>query len=204
MNLVTVSTCMNRNGPLYDSAPSWPAPAVVIDWISTEPVRPEGFTVGRIDGERYFNANQARNAGARLALGEYPELTHLFFIDADVKTASPIPEFERETVYRGDGTGLFGTILMPRRVWESMRGFDERLEGYGDFETALWGRCAQFAPVKTFPAGFLAHSPHGNRLENYAEKSMGKSIAANMKIACTPWTGSMRDISMTVHRLEPV
>jgi glycosyltransferase involved in cell wall biosynthesis len=137
----------------------------------------------------YFNNSHARNCGARVAEGDI-----LCFSDADCHLSDKWLEYVRfnmdyfpnadgfgNDIVLGDGQLGRGTWAVTKRLWYTLRGYDETMESWGTEELDFFWRMKKFGSILTFPrnmAWTIAHSDE-LRLRFYNEKSKYISNSIN-------------------------
>jgi glycosyltransferase involved in cell wall biosynthesis len=149
-----ITTCKGRLAHLKQTLPTLMAlpdcEVVVVDydcpqgagaWVRDSYPR---VRVVEVSDRPYFNAAAARNLGAAAATGEW-----LVFLDADVSVA---PGFSAavEGLLRPDAflladprrPGLWGALVVERRHFNAVGGYDEVFEGWGAEDVELPERLA--------------------------------------------------------------
>lgn len=152
-----ITTCKDRLDHLKRTLPAMlsqaDAEVIVVDFSCPQGTAAYVSThfptakVVSVAGKDYFSNWEARNAGAAAAIGEW-----LVFCDADLVLAENCTSWLRENVESGcfgafdvasklkvhnkAGTtlglnSLQGFQVIEREVFQSLRGYDERLRGYG-------------------------------------------------------------------------
>lgn len=168
--LAILATCMNRNGPLAVSLPSWrafKAIIVIVDWCSAEPVRAPGAYVARVEGKPHFDISKAKNLAARIA--KMLTATRLLILDADISTPRVFPTgISPDTFFHGAAGGAHGSVLLDLAAFEDVGGYDER-RGQGRSEdNNLYMRLKERGyREKIFEPGLLVHADHEGRWDNY-------------------------------------
>jgi predicted glycosyltransferase involved in capsule biosynthesis len=166
---------------------------IIVDWSSKDPSiiekvarRDSRVTVARVDNEFYFNHTRTKNLGVNLSDGEliivtdadimvHPRL-HLLFSDLQANG---------KRFYRGWIPGGYGTIVVPRHMFNAVGGYDERMEGWGGSDDDLYLRLTlhgfQFANI---PEGLLTHIDHPEeaRHVNMMIRGRKESQLANAEI----------------------
>ena len=189
-----VIPCMGRLDSLKKTTPyllnqpeteivlvDWSCPQNCGDWAS----KYEGISVVRVPGQEHFNLSKARNAGARQAKGDW-----LCFIDGDVivrpNFSAEILKLAAEGKYVTFGTtlemGLSGMTLCSRKDFESIRGYDEKLEGWGWEDSDFKMRLSKPGLTEVgLNAELALHIPHGDaeRVMFYSQKDKKESNSKN-------------------------
>ncbi|MCP9772333.1 glycosyltransferase family 2 protein [Synechococcus sp. Tobar12-5m-g] len=218
-----VTVCMNRSGHLLQSAAAvaaWPhhAEHLVVDWSSTEPLRRADLPgdprlrLLRVEGEERWNLCRAYNFAVGQACGAV-----ILKLDAD---AWPSQGFDPSApgLRMGDrgrvcafGSGLDGRkgqLLIERRMFEDVGGFNELMMGYGfdDKDLRVRLRLLSGQEPAVIPADWLeviAHSDeeraeqgragHGHWLKAcQGQAAMRATQMANRLVAAyCPWSARM-------------
>ena len=220
-DLSIVTVCMNRREHLLRSAAAvaaWPhhTEHLVVDWSSTEPLRREQLPEDprlrllRVEGERRWNLCRAYNFA--IAQARHPLILKL---DAD---CWPSPRFDptaaslkleggRGSCAFGSGRdGRKGQLLIDRRLFEAVGGFNEWMVGYGFDDKDLQVRLGALNGVEpaVIPADWLEVIPHSDleRAEQgragpghwlkacQGQAAMRSTQIANRLVAAhCPWSG---------------
>jgi len=142
-DLQLLTTCKGRLDHLRQTLPTWLAHTsvgiIVVDYDCPDrcgeraAAQDPRIQVVRVPDRSAFNLSEARNAGLAVATAPW-----VGFIDADVFLA---PDFEAQvTAQLQEGRyllvdqpegDLFGTMVAPRSVLQSLGGYDEAFEGWG-------------------------------------------------------------------------
>jgi hypothetical protein len=109
------------------------------DWVrATWPAA----KVVSVSDRPWYNRSEAKNLGAAAASGDW-----LFFADADVRIAEGFMQTVEPLLRPGvflvadlRPSDLWGAILVTRRDFEALGGFDEAMEGYGSEDVDLLSR----------------------------------------------------------------
>lgn len=156
MSLSLITTCKGRLHHLKQSLPTWVAqqgsnfevevlvvdydcPNKTADWVQ------ENFPAVRVvklSNRPHFNTSKARNEGAKRARNEW-----LAFVDADVCVSEDfllqitgLLNSQRYLVPNSGDPNTWGTCVLHRKLFESVGGYDELLDGYGGEDNELYSR----------------------------------------------------------------
>lgn len=209
-----VTTCMGRLAHLRQSLPGLAQQAdsecILVDYSCPERAGEwaerewPAVRVVRVDGASRFNLARARNAGAAASVADW-----LCFIDADVRVE---PDFTGEVARRLE-PGVYyrplppdpltwGTVIVARKDFERVGGYDEIMEGWGGEDDDLYARL-QFAGCRAggFPGRLLHGIAHGEaeRVKHYAIKDRELNNRINALYMCIK-----SDLSRLAGRPVPV
>lgn len=194
-----VTTCMGRLAHLQQSLPSLAQQAgsecVLVDYSCPErsgewaEQHCPDVRVVRVESAVRFNLARARNAGAAVCEAEW-----LCFIDADVRvepafTAEVAGLLEPGAYYRPlpPDALTWGTVIVARKDFERVGGYDEIMEGWGGEDDDLYARL-QFAGCRTggFPGRLLHGIAHGEteRVKHYDIKDRELNHRINALYMC--------------------
>ena len=198
-----ITTCMGRLSFLKQTLPNWIAttsfPIVVVDYSCPERtgnwIERSGFesrvsvvrqTAELRNGLPEFNTSKARNAGAAAVKEGY-----LLFLDADTLLS---PEFENWLLSKidpgsiclvplhHDTMELGGALATHTSSFMAVRGFDERIQGWGSEDIDLKIRLRLLGlNCKEIPRNCLKAIHHSNalRVENHAQKDLNTTAVLN-------------------------
>ncbi|MCZ2343215.1 MAG: polysaccharide pyruvyl transferase family protein [Bacteroidales bacterium] len=174
--LTFIIPCMGRLDHLQQSLPAalaqpgcrtivvdYSCPQGTGDWVeSLDP----SVTVVRILGESRFHLARARNQGSRLATTPW-----ICFLDADIVVrpefaTTVLPQLTSGVYYRPDPIveGTCGLVIIARRDFDRVGGYDECYRGYGGEDRDLYQGLEQWKiRPGSFPAGCVAHIAHDDR-----------------------------------------
>lgn len=199
---------MGRLQQLRISLPTFPKPAVVVDYSCPDACgdwaeKGDGVTVERIPGEEHFHKTRALNVGAARAIAMGAEW--LFFLDSDTVVlpgfapwvSDRLAEGKCMIVSPGEGKdGLVGLLVVSVPDFLRAGGYDESYRGWGveDMDMRLRLRLLAGCGFEKIPDGLLVPMPHGNemRTRHYSVKNRWISRAVNAKILesnIRSWTG---------------
>ena len=180
MNTIAlITTCKGRLHHLRETLPLMAAQGadevVVVDygcpdgagdWVEREF---PGVRVVREDDDPGFCLPRARNAGARASSAGW-----LAFVDADVKLSAGWVgwlrgHLEDGRFYRASAVAgvrdlkTFGTVVCPRRAFETIGGYDEAMRGWGGEDVHLYARLSQVGLADaSYPAALIDVIRHGD------------------------------------------
>lgn len=178
-------------------------------------------TLVEVPGKEFYNSSRAKNLAFRTVRNWFPEARHILNLDCDVIINEPAYFRQRadgpdDRYYRGwkqypgwgvskmlryaseitgrefSNMGLIGSFMMPVSVLDKVNGYDERMHGYGVFDSDLYERVNALGTVREerIPRNVLYHQPHGGRASNYAVKSVNRAMRDNRKLAAVQrWNG---------------
>ncbi|GAA4408660.1 glycosyltransferase [Quisquiliibacterium transsilvanicum] len=178
-SIALITTCKGRLHHLRETLPLMAAQGadevVVVDygcpdgagdWVEHEF---PGVRVVRLTDDPGFCLPRARNAGARASSSEW-----LAFVDADVKL---LPgwigwlrgHLEDGRFYRASAVAgvrdleTFGSVVCPRRAFETIGGYDDAMRGWGGEDVDLYTRLSQIGLADTdYPASLVDVIRHGD------------------------------------------
>lgn len=155
----------------------------------------QGVVALKVEPEvAHFNLSHARNCGASAAAGQV-----LAFVDADIRLLQGWLEHVSALILSGK-YGLmcvsrssdnrwdrFGTCAVSRHVYEEVRGYDERLTGWGCEDNDFYTRCRAKTGHGQFAAGWLAPISHNDdhRVQFYISQSLRQSAQLNASLINT-------------------
>lgn len=170
-------------------------------------------TVVEVPGKSHFHLSKSKNTSYRAAKLLHPAAEYMLAFDCDVYVKNPAEFFtlytpgddrfytggiderqinlrkysgaelrrQREVVRNRQGT--YGTFFCRLSLLESVNMNDERMQGYGVFDTDLFERMrAGGAAWKRIPYRELHHQPHFNRTHEYGEKDLQAGMLHNRNI----------------------
>jgi hypothetical protein len=172
-----VTTCKGRLEHLQTSLPSLmqlpDCEVIVVDYDC--PDRTAEWVCGAYPAARVvkvadkplFNLSHARNLGAAASRAPW-----LLMVDADVIVAPGLVEALRGLLKPGAYLlpdvrpyELWGTVVVGRRDFDAIRGYDEAFEGYGSEDYDLTARLQMAGLLsRTFPGSLLSSIPHADAL----------------------------------------
>ncbi len=150
---------------------------IIVDWSSKDSSIIQKVAkldrrvlVARVENEKYFNHTRTKNLGVNLSEGETIIVT-----DADIKIDPRLrrlfpPRWLRNPLSRGDADkafyrgwipGGYGTIVVRRKMFDAVGGYDERMEGWGGSDDDLYHRLTlRGFQLRFIPEGLLTHIDH--------------------------------------------
>jgi hypothetical protein len=175
---------------------------------------PRRVSLIEVPGKAAYDNSRARNLALRAAQALHPGVLHVLSLDCDVVIRDSAyfrsgPLCDERTFHRGDvlvpgpgvsklmhyasrlkplrtlsNCGLIGSFRAPLDLLKRVNGFDERMSGYGFFDSDLYARLASLDGVRELKIGrgVLHHQPHAARTQNYREKDQGASMRRNARI----------------------
>jgi hypothetical protein len=170
----------------------------------------EKITLVEVPGKEFYNSSRAKNLAFRIARSRFPNARHILNLDCDVIVNEPAYFLQRadgseDCYYRGwkqypgwgvskllryasaltgrefSNMGLIGSFMMPASILDKVNGYDERMNGYGIFDSDLYERVGALGGIreKRIPRKVLHHQPHGDRVSNYSVKSITRAMQEN-------------------------
>lgn len=205
-----VTRYMNRRHFLEQTLPTWlkcphVKEIIIVDWSSSDGLDNviAAFQNGiikrlRIPGKRFFHRTKPLNAGCRLAA-----MKNIAHVDCDVKLKPDFFEIATEdrTLYCNGTGGLFGTCLFTREIFETVNGYSELFENYGDEDVDFYQRVKVRFNCRNIDSSRAFHISHGEgeRVGNHAIKS----LVTNNDGLIGKWNGSSRMERFEALLLEP-
>jgi predicted glycosyltransferase involved in capsule biosynthesis len=183
---------------------------IIVDWSSQDPSviekvarRDCRVTVARVENEIYFNHTRTKNLGVNLSDGELIIVT-----DADIMVHKRLHRLfsdlnaNRKLFYRGWIPGGYGTIIVRRRMFDAVGGYDERMEGWGGSDDDLYLRLTlhgfKFANI---PERYLTHIDHPEEVRhvNMMIRGRKQSQLANAELVSQHGLWS-KDLCRVAHK----
>ena len=178
MKISIITTCKGRLHHLRQVIPSWiqfdPYEIIVVDVKS-----PDGLSDWLLNfypqikrqflDNNGFNVAEARNLGATVATGDY-----LLFVDADVHLSMGLNEWFHECFYSHeyavrfrenahDGIHEQGTVLVSKKNFLRVEGYDEVFSGYGGEDHDFFEKLERAGCSKAeFPKALLWSIEHSD------------------------------------------
>ncbi len=198
-NISLTTTCMDRNDFLEESLETWVqfdfGEIVIIDWSSKESLRDivskypnKKIKLVEVKNEDYYHYSRARNFKVKMT-----ELDYVMSIDCDVKLKKNLfdnIELKKDTFYTtvidNPITGIIGTSIIPREMYFSVNGCNEKMSCWGSEDIDLYKRLiGNGFNRKMLNPLEVSHIEHGDelRIKNTKSKDKWRSNSKNNLIA---------------------
>ncbi len=206
MSLTCVVPCKGRLSFLRKSIPSFlsqqtdmPVVVLVVDYDCPDGTfewckslqNPNLRCIRVLDSGEYFNVSRARNCGVRLANTPYIIAMDVDCVAyANIFTELIAPIVAERAIISGviNLKGQAGRSLaaFARKEWNLVRGYDERMQGWGFEDDDFFNRMAALGPAAEVSASkgldIILHDDE-LRTRHYREKNQYQSDAGNRKWA---------------------